>query len=180
MPLMFWGGQVLFRAAGLAMAAACCCEGGYCCGCPWLHDYWEAGVANPGSYRIRVTFTGALSGYVMLEAVPTSDVNCMMWDSDYSGAFDNLTTTCDLMTLTPYVSYQCPKDATLPSQLILNLAFDSGAGCTVAEAETLTVNCGPDLESTHKAVTIESSPGDCPCGAGATIDATVVNADPWP
>lgn len=177
MPLMFNGGRLLFADTGqLAWSANCCCD--ECCGCDWLTSYWQNGLADPLSYRIKLEFSGsALSGTVYLVADPNEVDECMAWIND-TGGLSGLTDNCDYAIGAGAVARLiCPSTGT--SFLDFQLSIDIATGnCSTTTFVVDSGYCGSaGLSVTMIAQTDELVGGGCTCGDGVEIQVLITNAD---
>lgn len=170
MPLMFHNGQVLFRGGQVAMDPACCCE--LCCGCSWLEAYHASGG------RIRVTFTGQLTGYAIMDPVATPAVgNCLEWfTSDMTNVDD---TACGLFPQSAGMS--CPSNNKTTAAIAFGIGTGSGT-CDLSDpAVQNSFSCGPPLAAVYTHALEEIVAGGCaPCSVGGTVTMTLSNEDPWP
>jgi hypothetical protein len=184
MGLMLHNGRLLLAPSGLlAGSAACCCGGDTgCCACGWLEDYYYAGVAAPSSYRVKVTFSGPLSGYAILVAGGTNPA-CYSWTADgIGGDLSNVIDHCVL--LLNNVQFYCPLGATSTDQWQLEITLGS-ASCNVVNLQLTQSSCGPPLYAVFTMELDDIFEGGCASGGEGCEDGTILtieveNMDPWP
>lgn len=169
MPLMFNGGRLLFAGTGqLAWSANCCCDG--CCGCDWLEAYSLAGG------RIRVTFSGALSGYIIMSPQTPTGGNCLEWfSSDVSNVSGD---TCGLIVQSATMA--CLASDQTTAGIVFGIGTGSGT-CDLIDLVQVSVSCGPPFNATFTQTTREIVAGGCaPCAGGEAVTMTLTSEDPWP
>lgn len=169
MSVMFWEGSILFRYNAIAMDPACCCVVApitRCCGCTWLEDYW---LANK---RLRVTLSGAVTGYMILDAEPELpyESDCSRW----SGSDDsNITDGCLLKPFT--FEFICYPSTTPTGGMELRLTHGS-TNCNLDSVMSAdSADCGPPLSAVFSTNITEVLP-TCFCD-GSSITFTVSNED---
>jgi len=157
-----------------------------CCACEWLEPYHASYTTKyPNRGRLKATFTGAFSGYIVLcpdnTDVGISDT-CLQWRATCAGdSFANLTETCGMVMTT--FDFACrDKDRTSGGpDFYMQMAGDS-AECGLTNPVLISESCGPPLEIVWE-VTLESIDPDpenpCPCD-GQTITITLTPHDPIP
>lgn len=178
MTLMRFGTTILRAPSGeLAGSSFCCCNYQQCCGCDWLYSYWQAGLIDPNTYRIKLSFSGsALTGDIYLLATD-QESGCMAWIND-TGGLSTLTDNCDFAIGAGAVARLICNGQTLAD---MEIQIDIGTGnCTTTAFVAVSQSCGPDLSLVFNAVTVDVVPGGCTCGEDIDIDVTVTNADPPP
>lgn len=164
MPLMFNGGRLLFSSAGqLAWSANCCCDA--CCGCAWLTSYWQSGG------RLRVTFTGAFTGYIILGPQVPPDGSCLYWSGD---DVSNISDDCALFPQGASVS--CVSSNRTTAGIILGFGTGSGT-CELSELSQTGADCGPPLLLTYTATVEEITSGGCVCALGTVVTFSVEAED---
>lgn len=168
MTIMFKDGQILFNNGNIAMDPACCCGG--CCGCNWLEAYSLAGG------RIRVTFSGALGGYIIMSPITPNQGDCLDWFSDDVSNVSG--DTCGLIVQSATMACRSADQTT--SGIVFGIGTGSGT-CDLLPIVTVSVTCGPPFSAVYTQVTNEIVPGGCAlCSGGETVTMTLTSEDPWP
>lgn len=164
MPLMFNGGRLLFADTGqLAWSANCCCD--ECCGCAWLNSYWQNGG------RLRVTFSGAFTGYIILDPEASPEGSCLYW---YGADTSNITDDCALFPQSASIS--CLSSDKSTSGIILGFGTGSGT-CELSELVQASITCGPPLEIVYTGTIEEITVGGCVCDVGDPVIFTITAED---
>ena len=137
-----------------------------CCGCNWLEDYWL------DNKRLRLTFSGAITGYIILDAEPelVGDA-CSQWSGSDDSNIDDA--DCFLLPMTAQVTCEPGLSPTVAMEILLT---HGSTNCNIIiEAEPDSYDCGPGLEVIWTA-TIEEALPTCDCDV-QTITLTLTNED---
>jgi len=172
-------GKILVRYGSIVISDNCCCD--TCCGCSWLETYNRRDIENPGTARIKVEFSGALSGYAILHADNSGPDPgyCLRFVANTEDELANLVDDC-LIGPFSVVEFYCQAGDTTMSELKLVLSGGS-AGCGLSPWTQESASCGPPLSIVYSAFLVENIPGECaPCADGDPITATVTNFDAFP
>jgi hypothetical protein len=155
-----------------------CCdcedEPANCCGCPWLESYYQHANVN----RIRVSFSGALGGFSVLDKTAPGN-HCYRWDR------------AENPDVTPpnfvrEIAFACGTSGPgLPGDIQFDVAL-GGATCGVIfTLDEFSCDEDEDAESNvlravFRGTLFNSSAGDCAGLTGDEIIAELTNDDPWP
>lgn len=137
-----------------------------CCGCNWLEDYWL------DNKRLRLTFSGAITGYIILDAEPelVGDA-CSQWSGSDDSNIDDA--DCFLLPMTAQVTCEPGLTPTVAMEILLT---HGSTNCNIIiDAEPDSYDCGPGLEVIWTA-TIEEALPTCDCDT-QTITLMLTNED---